>query len=38
MWHDVVLGREFFAGLLAIDAEVAARTRCARACRRKRAA
>ena len=29
MWHDVVLGREFFAGLLAIDAEVAARTRAA---------
>lgn len=27
MWHDLVLGREFFARLLAIDAETAARTR-----------
>ena len=29
MWHEVVLGREFFARLLAIDAEVASRTRAA---------
>ena len=27
MWHDVVLGREFFAALVAIDAEIALRAR-----------
>lgn len=27
MWHDVVLGREFFAALVAIDAEIARRAR-----------
>lgn len=29
MWHDVVLGREFFAALVAIDAEIAQRARAA---------
>jgi hypothetical protein len=29
MWHEVVLGREFFARLLAIDAAVASRTQAA---------
>jgi hypothetical protein len=29
MWHDGVLGREFFAGLVAIDAEIAQRARAA---------
>lgn len=29
MWHEIVLGREFFARLLAIDAEVASRMRAA---------
>lgn len=33
MWHDVVLDREFFATLLAIDAEIALRVRQA-GCRR----
>jgi len=33
MWHEVVLNREFFALLLAIDAEIAMRVKAGRCCR-----